>query len=103
MCKPYALCIKTTEFCIHKDRLGDLCSLDALKASSFIYRRKETQLVHLHHISACFQVRPKGKGFHFSQHIKAYSFVVIFLKVDFVKWSFLNFKDWIMVEIFLKV
>lgn len=67
-------------------------------------RRKETQLVHLHHIPAYFQVRPKGKCFHFSQHIKqAYSFVVLFPKVDFVIQSFLNFKEWIMVEILLKV
>jgi len=29
--------------------------------------------------------------------------VVIFPKVDFVKGSFLNFKEWIMVEILLKV
>lgn len=75
-----------------------------LKLLDLLMRRKEIQLVHLYHIPACFQVRPKGKCFHFSQHIKqGYSFVVIFPKVDFVKWSFLNFKEWIMVEIFLKV
>lgn len=35
--------------------------------------------------------------------MKAYSFVVLFPKVDFIKQSFFNFKEWIMVEILLNV